>query len=315
MSKPPVRGTQSFVGVMAEVWKRPSLTGIEIAWRWVFGAPLLALLASVTLRAMGLDPHWSAASFESAFAQAESYFTVLMHGGFIVRFAGGLALFSSLKMVCGVAVVWAGWSAVGRTLLLRRLDRAMRPRPGTLMLLAAMRVFAWGVLVAAWIAMLTWTWIVMVQNPQARGAYPSYVPGFAIVLFTTLALFMFWCLMSWVFRLAAVLAAARGLGVAASLRAAWRSGPLRGKLIEINLVMGIVKVALLVLAMVFSACPLPFQSVETQAFLTWWWAGVAVFYLVASDYFHVVRAIAYVRLWQAYDFLPESGTRDGELAS
>jgi hypothetical protein len=89
--------------------------------------------------------------------------------------------------------------------------------------------------------------------------------------------------------------------VAASLRAARRLGPLKGKLVEINLVMGIVKIALIVLAMVFSATPLPFESVTTPEFLAWWWVGVTVFYLVASDFFHVARLVGYLELWRAYE--------------
>jgi hypothetical protein len=46
--------------------------------------------------------------------------------------------------------------------------------------------------------------------------------------------------------------------------------------VEINLVMGIVKIALIVLAMVFSACPLPFESVATPEFMAWWYVGVTV---------------------------------------
>jgi len=80
-----------------------------------------------------------------------------------------------------------------------------------------------------------------------------------------------------------------------------RLGPLRGKLVEINLVMGIVKIALIVLAMVFSACPLPFESVTTPEFLAWWWAGVTVLYLVASDFFHVARLVGYLELWRTYE--------------
>jgi hypothetical protein len=83
-----------------------------------------------------------------------------------------------------------------------------------------------------------------------------------------------------------------------------RIGRLRPKLIEVNLVMGIVKVALIVLAMVFSACPLPFENVESQTFLTWWWIGVAVLYLVASDYFHVVRVSAYDALYRLHESAP-----------
>ena len=87
------------------------------------------------------------------------------------------------------------------------------------------------------------------------------------------------------------------------------------QLIETNLVMGITKVALLVLAMVFSACPLPFASVETQEFLTCWWIGVGVWWLVASDYFHVVRNVETLRLLRVNDF-PQSGTAsDGGSAS
>ena len=37
----PLCGTQSLVGQMGWVFKRPSLTAIEVAWRWLFGAPFL----------------------------------------------------------------------------------------------------------------------------------------------------------------------------------------------------------------------------------------------------------------------------------
>jgi hypothetical protein len=73
-------------------------------------------------------------------------------------------------------------------------------------------------------------------------------------------------------------------------------------LIEVNLVMSIVKIAVLVLAMVFSACPLPFSNVESPTFLAGWWAGVIVVYLATLDYFHVVHAVAHLWLWRAYDF-------------
>ena len=78
-------------------------------------------------------------------------------------------------------------------------------------------------------------------------------------------------------------------------------GRCKGKLVEINLVMGIVKIALIVLAMVFSATPLPFESMTTPEFLMVWWAGVTVLYLVASDFFHVARLVGYLELWRAYE--------------
>ena len=100
---------------------------------------------------------------------------------------------------------------------------------------------------------------------------------------------------------APLLAMLHNLGVRASLLAAFRLGPLKGKLIEINLVMGIVKIALIVLAMVFSATPLPFETVATPEFMWWWWAGVGVLYFVGSDFFHVARLVGYLRLWRAFE--------------
>src|SRR5260221_14406989 len=40
----PVRGTQSLVGTLSRCWEQPSVTGIEVLWRWVFGAPALWLV-------------------------------------------------------------------------------------------------------------------------------------------------------------------------------------------------------------------------------------------------------------------------------
>ena len=130
----------------------------------------------------------------------------------------------------------------------------------------------------------------------------------AMLIVGSLALYVLWGAVSWPFYLAPLLAMQLGVGPGAALKAAFRSGAVRGKLIEINLVMNIVRIALIVLAMVFSASPLPFSSVETQTFLNCWWGGVGLVYLGMSDYFHVVRSAAYLSLWRAYNF-PDSGQR------
>jgi len=65
--------------------------------------------------------------------------------------------------------------------------------------------------------------------------------------------------------------------------------------------MGIVKIALIVLAIVLSATPLPFESVTTPEFLTAWWVGVTLLYFVASDFFHVARLLGYLNLWRAFE--------------
>ncbi|MES2393601.1 MAG: hypothetical protein V4555_18330, partial [Acidobacteriota bacterium] len=274
------------------------------AWRWVFW---LVVWVAVWLKV------GTAAALVWQ-EQMSSMMAMAIHGSFVIGFSPTVFA-HSLPAIGVFLVVWAMVSGVGRGWLWPRIDSRVKARRGTLIALAVMRVVEWAALIGVWVFALVKTWVVMVQGPSARGEYPSYVPGFAIVLFVTLGLFMLWCVTSWVFRLAAVLAGAKGLGVVGSLRAAWGSGAVRGKLIEINLVMGIVKVALVVLAMVFLACPLPFSAVETQAFLTCWWCGVGLLWVVASDYFHVVRAAAYVTLWRAYDFSLETAAPGVEAAS
>ena len=58
------------------------------------------------------------------------------------------------------------------------------------------------------------------------------------------------------------------------------------KLAEINLVLGIVKLALLVVAMVFSAAPLPFSDELGPGAMHFVVAASGLFFLVADDFFH-----------------------------
>jgi hypothetical protein len=282
-----VRGTQSFVGVMAAVWKRPSLMGIELAWRWTFG---VLALGSVWIFAHDAVMVWV--------LKAGDIGPLLLRGSVVAR--GRTDVLANLWPLLGALAVWAVFAGVGRGIVLRRWDRSLGMRPGTMIVLALLRAFAYAGLVVLWFSLLIAIARKDVWAPMARGLDPSYVPGFAMAVIVTLLLFILWVSTSWILRVAPVLAMAGGRGPIASLRAATGVGPLRAKLVEINLVMGIVKVALIVLLLVFSSCPLPFESVESQTFLAWWWIGVGVLYLVASDYFHVVRTAAYEALYQMH---------------
>jgi hypothetical protein len=113
-----------------------------------------------------------------------------------------------------------------------------------------------------------------------------------------LCCFIAWALWSWVLSIASVLIAAEDRNVASALVASVRLGPLTMQLVEVNLVLGIVKLALIVLAMVFSAIPLPFETQMNGTALYVWWAAVAVWYLAASDFFQVARLAAFVEFWQ-----------------
>jgi hypothetical protein len=198
-------------------------------------------------------------------------------------------------------VVWVVISSFGRVLVLRRADAQLQARPGTLMVLQAARMIALAGSFIVWFVCLRAAAGFAVDRPIAAGQEPNLVGYCAMAIVATLGMFVAWAVVSWALSVAPLLAMLRNLGAWASLVAAFRLGPVRSKLVEINLVMGIVKVALLVLAMAFSACPLPFASVATASFMLQWYAAVTVLYLVASDFFHVVQLTSYLDLWKAYD--------------
>jgi hypothetical protein len=296
-----VRGTQSFVHTLSACWKRPSLTALEVLWRWVYGIPALLVLRYEALRILQetpldygalrnmtvLDPMASAATM------AKAMMALLPPVLRVTLWLGPV-----------LVVVWVVVSSVGRTVVMRRVDGRLHARLGTLMVLQAVRVVALLGSFVVWFWGMEWAAGVAVTGPIAAGGEPNLVGYFALVIVGTLGLFTVWAAVSWALAVAPLLAMLRGLGVGGSLAAAFRVGPLKSKLVEINMVMGIVKIALIVLAMVFSASPLPFESVATPEFLLWWWVFVTGIYFVASDFFHVARQVAYLQLWRAYETEP-----------
>lgn len=298
-----VRGTQSFVHTMFWCWTHPSVTVLEIVWRWVFGVFALRLVVPRSLKIfstatggtndlgrLGLD-HLSLTdpmgSVTSIAAAGEAVLPTIL---------------DAAKWIVPVLLVaWVVLSGIGRTLVLRRVDPRLEPRPFTLMVLHFTRIVALAGSFGMWFALVTWAGASAVSGPLNRGQEPELVRYFAIVIVGTIGLFTLWAVFSWGLAFAPLLTMLRGSGPGESLTGALRVGPLKMKLVEINLVMGIIKIALMVLALVLSACPLPFESVASERFLMCWWVGVGLLYLVASDFFHVTRLVAYLQLWRAFE--------------
>ena len=305
-----MRGAQSFVGTMSSCWRRPSLTGLEVLWRWTYGVPatwlvfakVRAILGAHTggtydLALLGLDPTLRNDPVGALTADPI---------GVVGKFSQAAGMVGpdlrqlAVWLVPMLVGVWLVVSSLGRTAVLRRADSGLRSRPFTLMALQVVRLGALAGSFWIWFRCIGWAARVAVEQPIAANEEPQLVLYCAVTIVTTIGLFTLWAIVSWVFSVAPLLAMLKGTSIAQSLAATLRLGPLKGKLIEVNLVMGIVKIALIVLAMVFSATPLPFESVTTPGFLAWWWAGVTLIYFVGSDFFHVVRLVAYLQLWRAF---------------
>lgn len=292
----PVRGTQSFLGTLGYCWERPSLLGLELLWRWSFGIPLLALLyweavkilAAVPLEKTGID-HFSLIDTVGSAQILSAAVDLLLPP---VR---AIAVW----LLPLLAVVWALASGLGRSLVLRHFDATLRRAPGQMVGLQLLRIVMLGASFAVWFVCLHWAAWTSLSGPA-----PDLVSYFVKAIFLSLAIFCFWATVSWVFSVAPLLAMLEGLGMWASLRASLRFGHgslrgLRSKLVEINLVLGIVKLSLIVLAMVFCATPVPFKEEINGNALYGWWAFTTVLYLVASDFFQVARLIGFIQLWRS----------------
>jgi hypothetical protein len=287
----PVRGTQSFVHTLSECWRRPSLTALEIAWRWTLGIPTIALIlheATGVLRQTPLD---------TAALDRMSLTDPLGAAATLAKAAEALAppaLHIAAWLAPLLAVAWVIVSSLGRTLVLRRAERGLHARPITLMAIQIPRMLGLAGIFGAWFLCIRTADRLAVDSPLAAGQEPNLVLFFAIGIVATLGLFTLWAVAGWIFFVTPLLAMRRNLPAAASFVAAFRLGKRRSQLMEINLVMGIVKIALIVLAIVLSACPLPFESVATPEFMQWWYAITIVLYLIASDFFHIARVTGYL---------------------
>ncbi len=161
---------------------------------------------------------------------------------------------------------WVVASSLGRTVVLRRADGRMHARPGTLMVLQAAAGGGAGGGAAACGTRGWWRTRRMRWGDRSRGAgaEPDAVLRAGDCADAGAVYGVGVCELG--VGVAPLLAMLEDLGSGASLRAAMRLGPVRARLIEVNLVLGVVKIALMVLAMVFSATPLPFESVTTPEF-------------------------------------------------
>jgi hypothetical protein len=294
----PLRGTQSLVGQMGWVFQRPSLTAIEVVWRWLFGVPLLLLcwietqkiLAAVPPESAGLttldpeNPWVSAVQLSSAWALYQPHVMVILRW---------------LLPVAGLA--WVVVSGLGRSLILTRLEASpaqpLRFRPVAMIVLQAAWLVYFALTCGCWLRSMQW----VAATHITPNAEPDLI-GFAVwVIFLSLGFFTAWALLSWTFSVAPLVMLLENRSALSALGQSLRLGrPMTAKLVEINMVMGIVNLALLVLAMVLSAAPLPFSDQLGSEALHIVWTVATIFYFVANDYFQVVRLKGFQEFWKMF---------------
>ena len=290
----PVRATQKLVDQMGWVFGRPSLTAMEIAWRWLFGAPFLWVCYGQAKKILAALPP-SYAGLSNLDTQ-NPWVAVVQLADVWSRYEP-FVLHALTWLVPAAAIAWIFASGIGRGLVLKRLEPGLRFRPLAMVALQAGWLILLGLVFWGWFHSIQW-----VAATHITSDGDADLVGYSIwAIFLSLGFFTLWALISWPFAIAPMLmlleerSAPSALIESFKLRRAFTS-----KLMEINLVMGIVKLALIVLAMVFSAAPLPFSDELGPDSMHFVWAGSTLFYLVVSDYFHVVRLKSFIEFWRTF---------------
>ena len=301
-SNPPLRGTQLLVEHLGAVLRRPSLIAIEVAWRWLFGIPFLLFSGSRAQQILAAHP-LEASGVSSL--DAQNPWIAASQIATVVAYYSPHVLAELRWLLPAAALAWIVLSGLGRSLLLSRLSSRSGTRlpfrPVTVMLLQAEWLLLLLLTIWGWLGSMQWVAAVHVAGPVAVQREPDLI-GFAIwAIFLSLGFFTLWALVSWTASVAPLLALLEKRSMLSALAQSLSLGKLfSGKLAEINLVLGIVKLALLVLAMVFSAAPLPFGDELGPGALRFVWGASAIFFLVADDAFQVVRLKAFLEFWKAY---------------
>jgi hypothetical protein len=291
----PVRGTQLLVEHMGSVIRRPALIAIEIAWRWLFGIPFLLVCGrwgGATLSKMeytGVNQIDTSNPWTAASQLAAAWH---IYHPLIARFIGEL---------WPAAIAWIVISGLGRAILLKRLLKPVparrRFRPLTVMFFQAVWLCLFIAVVWGWLSALHW----IAATHITIAGEPDLIGFFIWAIFVSLGFFTAWALISWTASVAPLLALLEGRSALSASTASFALGkPFISKLAEINLVLGIVKLALLVVAMVFSAAPLPFSDQLGTYAMHLVYAASAVFFFVANDYFQVVRLEAFAEFWKVF---------------
>jgi hypothetical protein len=299
----PRRETQSLIGTIQYCLRHSSVLGYELAWRWLFGIPALWIVLDQALRIYSMVPQETLTRLEAA-----AYDPVKASAILVVLVEALLpALMDIVRWLAPVLLVaWAIVSGLGRWFVLRRVAALRstllphRPQPSQAIALIFFQALRIAGLVVAFLAgffLISKAAGVAFANVED----PNLVFYFAVIIVSVLGLFTVWALTSWMVNLAPLLLVRERAGFFRSaLQSATIGRVLTSKLMEVNLVLGIVKLALLVLAMVFSAIPLPFESVTTPHQLHVWWTCVTIAYLVVNAFFQVVRLIATLELLEFY---------------
>ena len=240
---------------MGWVFRGLSLTAIEVAWRWLFGIPLLFICWNQGQQILAAFPLESS-GFNSLDAQNPWVA--------VVQLAGVVAYYQPARVwpCCAGSCrqprsAWVVVSGLGRNLVLKRIDPRLPFRPSPMIALAGSMARASGRNLLAWFLLHA---VGCGHAHHRRRTRPGRLRHLGHLSFAGVLHRLGACSAGRSRSRPLLMLLERRSALSSLVRACGLAKAFTSKLAEINLVMGIVKLALIVLAMVFSAAPLPFSD-------------------------------------------------------
>lgn len=286
--------------------RHPAIVALEVGWRWLFGIPFL-LICRVRLQHVFTVLSPDDAGLGGIDAQNPWIAAVQLSRG-ISNYEPLIA--HELRWLApAAALAWIILSALGRNFALKLIEPRIRLKPLSMMALQSAWLIVFGGVCWGWYRSMLW----VAETHFSAGSEPDLI-GFSIwLIFLSLAFFTIWALVGWIVSMAPVLMLFENRSVASALKEGLRLGkPFTSELVEIGMVMGIVNLALIVVAMVLSAAPLPFSDELGASAMHVVWASATVFYFIAHDYFQLVRLKCFAKFRQIFRG-PEAPTTQGTI--
>jgi len=279
---------------MGWMLRHPRVLAAEIGWRWAFGIPFLLLCRARFVHVFTvLTPE------DSGLSNIDSSNPWLAAGQLSrVWWQYEPLIARELRWLLPIAIlVWLVVSGVGRALTLKAAQPELQFRPLSMMGLQTVWLALFGGVCWGWFRSLSW----VAATHFAPNSDPDLIGFFIWLIFLSLGFFTVWALLGWTVSVAPMLMLLERRSAISALGLSLRLGkPFTSELVEIGMVMGIVNLALIVVAMVLSAAPLPFSDELGSGALHVVWAGAALVYLIAHDYFQVVRLKCFMRFWEIF---------------
>jgi hypothetical protein len=280
---------------LAVALKQPRLVAAEIAWRWSFGAAVLALAAAAFFGFLEgvVVTNRDLLALGSSSPDLMSAALVHMFEG-----AGPRMLRALLLLVPVIALLWVAIASLGRAATLRTLiEESGQLRWSAIVLLHILRAFlALAAIMAGFGVILFASWVS--TAPDADGfAQPNVTVYLLILLFTLPTLILLWSFLNWILSLASIFIVRDGTDWAAGVACAVRAfRDQQSQFTSATVLFGLLRLlALAVLLMISMTAAGTFSAAGFKATLVVL-ALVAFTYFVLVDSLHIARLAAYVNI-------------------